>query len=488
MKKKIINIVLLAATVAMTGCNDWLDMSPTNKVSEKIVWSDVNYVTQYVNGFYPYISRYGAFETGDSQVGLTDGLTETLKFGSATPGTNVGFANIIAFAQGGLAASTAAFHFGAWNKALSTEEEGWNMVESDLSYAAKTLPAKWDNEAGRITSGAAYAMLSRAMLYAKRWQSAKTAAEEVFKLGYVLMPGKTAADYAKAFTSMRDGNTESILEYNYLVGGPNHSWDKLFMPGGDNTTMGGRATPTQEMVESYELATTGGYPDWTPWHNTTTGTTDTPPYAQLEPRFHASVLYNGCEWKGRALEPYVSGKDGYAVYDDGSALNGRTTTGYYLRKMLNEGYTDYSKACTQPWIAIRLAEVILNHAEACYMLGADGANDDLRQIRERVGLPYSNKSGEALMAAIRQERKIELYCEGHHYWDMRRWKLAHTAYSGQNSRVHGLKIEKQGAEFIYTYVDCDRKDRLFEEKLYRIPLPETELSNNSAVKQFPEWL
>lgn len=43
------------------------------------------------------------------------------------------------------------------NKALSTEEEGWNMVESDLSYAAKTLPAKWDNEAGRITSGAAYA-------------------------------------------------------------------------------------------------------------------------------------------------------------------------------------------------------------------------------------------------------------------------------------------------------------------------------------------
>ena len=200
------------------------------------------------------------------------------------------------------------------------------------------------------------------------------------------------------------------------------------------------------------------------------------------------MLYNGCEWKGRALEPYVSGKDGYAVYDDGSALNGRTTTGYYLRKMLNEGYTDYSKACTQPWIAIRLAEVILNHAEACYMLGADGANDDLRQIRERVGLPYSNKSGEALMAAIRQERKIELYCEGHRYWDMRRWKLAHTAYSGRNSRVHGLKIEKQGAEFIYTYVDCDRKDRLFEEKLYRIPLPETELSNNSAVKQFPEWL
>lgn len=85
MKKKITHIALLSATVALAGCNDWLDMNPTDKVSEKIVWSDPTYVTQYVNGFYPYISRYGSFETGDSQVGLTEGLTETLKFGSATP-------------------------------------------------------------------------------------------------------------------------------------------------------------------------------------------------------------------------------------------------------------------------------------------------------------------------------------------------------------------------------------------------------------------
>lgn len=40
----------------------------------------------------------------------------------------------------------------------------------------------------------------------------------------------------------------------------------------------------------------------------------------------------------------MNGTDGYAVFDDGSALNGRTTTGYYLRKMLDEEYTDYSKA------------------------------------------------------------------------------------------------------------------------------------------------
>lgn len=253
-----------------------------------------------------------------------------------------------------------------------------------------------------MTSGAAWAMLSRAMLYAKRWDAARTAAEEVFKLDYELMPGQTAADYAKAFTSAREGNTESILEYNYLASGPNHGWDQLFMPGGDNVTMGGRATPTQEMVESYELATTGGHPDWTPWH-TAEGTTQTPPWADLEPRFHASVLYNGAAWKNRTVEPYVKGKDGWAEYGDGTPLAGRTTTGYYLRKMLNENYTDYSRKCTQPWIAIRLAEVYLNHAEACHMLGeTKAANDDVRAIRARVGLPYTDKAGDELMAAIRR--------------------------------------------------------------------------------------
>ncbi len=553
MKKQIINIVCAVATLAMAGCNDWLDMSPTDKVSEKIVWSDENNIKQYVNGFYAYLSRYSSFETQDSQVGLTDGLTETLKFGSIVEGTNDGFPNIIAYARGGLSAHTAAFHFGNWDNLyerirrvneflyklkkfggwldgetatnyeaqvrffrgylywqllkrtptaiiynenllairkdmpLSTEDEGWDMVQRDLEFAALNLPPVWTgSEAGRVTSGAAYALLSRAMLYAERWDVAKTAAEEVFKLDYDLMPGKTAADYIKAFTSGQKGNKEAILEYNYLKGGPNHSWDRLFMPGGDNTSMGGRATPTQEMVESYELAT-GGYPNWEPWH-TEEGTTATPPYEQLEPRFHASVLYNGSEWKERTIEPYVGGTDGWAAFNDGSKLDGRTTTGYYLRKLLDENYTDYTSYCTQPWIAIRLAEVYLNHAEACYMLGGqeDAANEDVRKIRARVGLPYDSKSGEALMEAIRHERKIELYCEGHHYWDMRRWKLAHTAFTGM--RVHGLKIELDGDGFKYTYVDCDKEDRLFEEKLYRIPLPSTELDNNSAVRQFPEWL
>lgn len=564
--KKIINLfAVLAGTLALHGCTDWLDMTPTDKISEKIVWGNADYVEQYLNSFYPYINVYGSFGGGESQVGLTEGCTETLKYGSMTSGTDVGFANMAAYAEGGLKASTAEFYFGGWastydrirrvneflygldkfgsghsddlklqwtaqarffrgmlyfelikrhknvilydedllaitsNKDVSTEDAGWDMVYNDLMFAATNLPPKVAAaQTGRLTSGAAYGLLSRAMLYAERWQAARTAAEEVFKLGYTLMPGTTAADYRLAFTSAQAGNTEAILEYNFLAAGPNHSWDDLFMPGGDYTTKGGRATPTQEMVESYELAATGGYPDWSAWH-TTAGTSQTPPYADLEPRFHASILYNQADWKERKIEPYVGGKDGWHSFDDGSDVAGRTTTGYYLRKMLDEDHTDYSLKSTQPWIAIRLAEVILNHAEACCMLGDDAsAKADLKEIRNRVGLPDANSEASKLMPydpetpellkSIRQERMIELYCEGHRYWDMRRWKLADKAYSGPESRVHGLKIEKQGVEFIYTYVDCDKRDRLFEKKLYRIPIPEEELKNNTVIKQFTEWL
>ncbi|MNL69518.1 hypothetical protein D3C87_1943880 [compost metagenome] len=68
---------------------------------------------------------------------------------------------------------------------------------------------------------------------------------------------------------------------------------------------------------------------------------------------------------------------------------------------------------------------------------------------------------------------------------MKRWKLAESAFTGK--RVHGLKIEKIGAGFKYTYVDCDKQDRNFPAKMYRIPLPTAEITNNTAVKQFPEW-
>ena len=488
MKTRITIIAILIGVFVLPGCNKFLDMTPTDKLSDKTVWKSKESVELYVNGFYPYISIYSPFGDGESQVGLTEGLTETLKYGSMTPGTHVGFANIVAYADGGISAPTASFHLGMWDnlytrirrvneflyglekygtsldeatktrfraearffrgflyfqlikrsgdvilydedllsisktKALSTEAEGWAMVEADLNYAAKNLPKTWiASNFGRVTKGAAFAMQSRAMLYAKKWQVAKDAADSVINLGiYDLPKTTTAAQYRNLFTSYSTGNKESVLEFNYAVSGPSHGFDKLFTPGGDYAGVGGRAVPTQEMVESYELAT-GGRPDWTPWH-TTTGTTVTPPYSQLEIRFHASILYNGATWKGRQIESYVGGKDGWISFKDDPNPEGRTTTSYYMKKLVDENHTDLAaKPSTQTWVAIRMAEVYLNRAEAAFMLNDPAtANADVRKVRDRVGLPYQDKGGAELMTAIRNERKVELAYEGHLYWDMRR--------------------------------------------------------------------
>ena len=114
------------------------------------------------------------------------------------------------------------------------------------------------------------------------------------------------------------------------------------------------------------------------------------------------------------------------------------------------------------------------------------ANKDIKDIRNRVGLSYTDKSGDDLMKAIRQERKVELAYEGHYYWDMRRWKLSATAFTG--IRLHGMKIEKNAnGSFTYIYTECDDKDRNFPTKMYRFPMPQAELDNNGAVTQYAEW-
>ena len=307
-------------------------------------------------------------------------------------------------------------------------------------------------------------------------------------MGYEL-----TADYSDAFKA--DGNTEAIYMYQYsLTAKTGHSFDGYYAPGGDHATAGmtmygGYGTPTQDMVEEYELAT-GGKPDWSAWH-TTDGTMQTPPYDQLEPRFKATILYNGASWRDRTIEPYVGGTDGWAEWMKEPAVEGRTTTGYYLRKLVDESH-DFTKSqtSTQPWVAFRLAEVYLNYAEACMQLGANAtAQEYINKVRQRTGvnLPALNNltTKEKTFEALRHERKVELAFEGLYYWDMRRWNVAEKELTG--IRRHGLKIEKMGDNFRYTYVNVDNEDLNFPKKMYRLPVPQDELNTNKDIEQFSEW-
>lgn len=553
MKKNILKCCAAALVLASSvSCTDLLDMTPTNLVSDKTMWEKTETAEWAVNSLYTYVYSVIA---NQSVVGLTESLTDMMKYGSYNYNSLAFVPSEFAYGEDHtIKATYVNAYMGYWgtrysqitkineaysnlkkygkmsdtdkirleaeirfmrayvyfdlvkrykeviiydenmdaivkDKALSTEEQAWDFIQADFDFAADKLPVKEDAK-GRLDRGAAYAMLTRTMLYAKRYDAVISASEAIAKLGYDLEK-KYSDSYSKTISS---GNVEAILQYLFnRAENITHSFDFYYTPGGDFTmhgeTGGGYGTPTQELVESYELAT-GGFPDWSDWHDV--GVTRTPPYALLEPRFQATVLYNGSQWKGREIQPWLGGADGFCEWNVEPEPNGRTTTGYYLRKMVDETHNviQYTSG-VQPFTVIRYAEVLLNRAEALYKTGKEGeANDIVNKIRDRVGLPALSVDGEELMAAIRQERKVEFAFEGLWYWDLRRWGIAHEKYplGLSDYMVHGFKITKdEEGNFTYDYISVDDQKRNFPQRLYRFPLPAAELNNNGSVNQFPEW-
>ncbi|MBR5385876.1 MAG: RagB/SusD family nutrient uptake outer membrane protein [Bacteroidales bacterium] len=549
MKKNIIALAAVAAMLSGTACTKMLDLTPKDSISDKVMWAQVSSAEYAVNSIYSYV--YDIYAAYPCVAGMTEALTDQFKYGSYLYNSLCFIPSEIAYGGNTLTANYVDVYLGAWDslygavrrtneaiynlhtlgtglpeadrirleaelrlmrswlyfelvkryrdvilydedmsaistdKALSDEADVWTFIKGDLVYAETNLPVK-EQAKGRLNKGVAYALASRALLYAHDWEGVIAAADNVKELGYDL-----ETNYAGVFKA--EGK-ETILSYNFsYADNITHSYDFYYTPGGDyslvNEQGGGYGTPTQEMVESYELAT-GGFPDWTPWHGTTT---DTPPYAELEPRFQATILYNGASWKGRTIEPWVGGTDGWAQWRKETQPQGRTTTGYYLRKGVDESHDLSARTqSVQPFVILRYGEVLLNKAEACYRSNdAAGANAAVKAIRARVGLPYSDLSGDELWAAIRQERKVELAFEGLWYWDLRRWGDASKNYpTGLNAyQVHGLMIVPAAVsgQYEYTYVSVDDKDRNYPARMDRFPMPSSELNNNAKVEQYAEW-
>lgn len=539
------SILILASIAALVSCNKWLDgTTDSSTLSEAAIWETKEAANYYLNGFYTYLHKYGQF--GEAQFGgsMTESLTDELKYGSEALGHKAGHPNNYvtnadavtpdgclwgvwgnAYGQvrrvNGFLNSRAKFsHFDAQtdtlfvaqarffraflhfqlakrhpkgiiyykelpksnDKALSDPDEFWKDMYEDLLYAAKNLPVDWPAaERGRITKGGAWAMMSRVMLYAGRWQDAYDAADSVIKLNkYGLV-----SDYAQ---SWKGNNKESIIEFDFNKNGITHTFDQDYVPMCFGYDYGALGTPTQEMVESYEKADGTKY-DWSGYHNGSVKTR--PDYESLEPRFKATVYYNGCTWGpdgDKIMDCTVNGTNGeFMKYGSAPYSYGKTTTGYFLRKFIDEKHTDLKGVkSTQTWVEMRYAEVLLNKAEAAYMLKKSDYQAPMNEVRARVNLPAKSTTGEAWFKDYRNERKVELAYEGHQFWDLRRWRIAHKDYPEglNNYRCHAFRIT--GTTF--NYEECDLKDRVFPEKLYNLGIPTAELRDNNLInEQFEEW-
>ncbi|MDR1121191.1 MAG: RagB/SusD family nutrient uptake outer membrane protein [Dysgonamonadaceae bacterium] len=409
-------------------------------------------------------------------------------------------------------------------------EDCVNFIADECDEAAALLPATRNSAVlGRPTSLAALALKARVLLYAAsplfngnpdydkyvdatgrklfpdydaaKWQAAADAALACIRACeangcdlYYSADRDPVTSYQYVFLDR--WNKEIIfaknIEMNYSI-----DCERRMSPNG----MGGMAfyAPTQELVDSYGMAGTNEYPfildengdprygaNGNPTVNPASGYNDNldQKWVGREPRFYASIHYNGAVWRGRALQFYAGGLDGKKT------TGSYSKTGYLMRKISNPDVDLVSgKYQVNTWVMFRLAEVYLNYAEALNEAGGGTPDPDVFKyvnlIRTRAGMPDlpATLNKEEMRIRIRVERKIELAFETHRYFDCHRWKIAHVTDSRP---IHGLNIDENTNDFFSRRVV---EDRIFETpKHYLFPLPQDDISRSQgALVQTPGW-
>ncbi len=388
-------------------------------------------------------------------------------------------------------------------KARSSEAECWNFIIDEYKKAAADLPYKWEdtaigNNVGRLTKGAAYGMMARASLYAKRWQDALDACELVKGLEkegyYQLLPGITYEAYNKIFTS--PNNKELILPVNFEKKGKQHLFNQYFCPPYDyinsqlgQASVGAAATPTDEYASSFDIKVGD---QWKSFNWDDVASYSDGPWANRDPRFYASILYNEAPWNGRNLEIYDGGKDGFMEFSTSASQDQvhKSTTGYLFRKFVKEDKTiDFADIQSdQYWIEMRLAEIYLISSEAYARLDKfKDAYIDLNEVRQRVGMPMlpQKNAWDDYLVDLAKERVCELGMEGHRYFDLVRWGKAKDVLDGK--RLHGVKATKGLDKFTYERIECDVKTRNFTSRYTIFPIPSSEIRTNLKCEQNELW-
>ena len=327
----------------------------------------------------------------------------------------------------------------------ATTKECVEFICNDLSKAAEYLPSVWDdNNYGRITSGAALAVMGRVrLMYAsplfnrenktERWDSAyavnKRAIEKLKEGGFGLAnldnTGLNGYGWAKIFTEQQSSEAVIVTLYNSIkqsgstATAMNNGWENSIRPYNTYSGSTGRST-TGQMVDLFPLA--NGLPAVDKSGAATNGYDPELFFLNRDPRFYRTFAFPGIEWKfsgdpttqGTAY-PY-SGSNyvlwNYAWYTSTDKKNDITASGYaadglgqsyrgiYMRKRSDDFSVNSSPLYTwdvtnsggpfglssAPYMEMRYAEVLLNFAEsACGAGHGDEAVQALRDIRKRAG-------------------------------------------------------------------------------------------------------
>ena len=329
--------------------------------------------------------------------------------------------------------------------------EIWAQIELDLKDAIAVLPETYgSNNTGRVTKGAALALLGKSYLYQQKWDEAVEYLGKVMDLadqgiyGLNMPIGTDSIDYVNAYLSnftpqdmpasngslyKSENNIESVFEiqnsddergWNVYIGGYGTNGTSL---SAYFSIIGWRnVAPTAEFVSQFENAPT-----------------DHPAGLTYDPRRYASVFSEG---------DTIEFREGLAHYNEifnpVKHVNLIIGQGYQLRKYYfplhsesdNSPYVDPNN-----WRVIRYADVLLMYAEAEYHLHGSTplAVSALNEVRTRAGMPAVT---EVTPEVIIHERDIELGLEILRFHDLVRWSLLPSPWVNPADMVSGYVVNK----------------------------------------------
>jgi len=313
----------------------------------------------------------------------------------------------------------------------------YTQIEKDLTEAIADLPTSItaSTEAGRLSKGAAQAILGKVYLYDNK---ASLAAAQLALVNGT--PGGTSQYGYRLLASFKDlwvttnkFNTESIIEVSHSSAG-NSDWGWWGSSSDEGNSLNVMVGP-----RSYSRPAGSTAEDIPSGWSFNVFTQDLYDAMKLDPRFGATVF------DLKALK--AAGKADY--------IGGYQDTGYFLNKFLprradvRTGGGSMELNYKQDTYVIRLADTYLLEAEA---LGGTGSRAQalLDAVRARVGLPSVPVS----MTAIKAERRMELAGEGHRFFDLVRWgdaasKLGSRGFVASKNEIFPIPYrELQGTKLV----------------------------------------
>ena len=325
-------------------------------------------------------------------------------------------------------------------------KECFDLIISDLNMAITMLqgfnPGDSDGR-GKMTTLIATCIKAKALLYwaspqfnpnndATRWQTALQANKEAYDL-CIAGGKKLMSDYGQIFREEGTSNTEAILvrSYSPTIERRGHNAENRSRPSSEGGSAYQGYIPTKKMIDAYPMrdgrvrgaSTQFAYDDVMFWVN-------------RDPRFDATIAYNGSSWP-------LSGNNARKQWTYNNAVGESNGNGAYCKRFTtpslaagNVSYSNNIGGSGMDWIELRMAEVMLNYADCMNETGnLTGAKDMVRQIRVRAGIVAGNggndyglgvvTSREQMRTLLLNERMVEFAFENKRNSDLRRTRQMH---------------------------------------------------------------